>query len=216
MNIKTFIINFNRLTLPRAMAEWLTTRGCHVIFIDNQSTYKPLLDWYHETGQRVYQLPRNCGHTVVWHDGILDLLNVRERYIVTDPDLDLSGVPDDFIHVLNRGLDLHPDVDKCGLSLRIDDLPDTAEGNYIRQHESKYWKKQSKSGFYDAAVDTTFALYRENVDWYSHHAVRAPWPYTARHVSWYYDGIDNLPADEQNYFQAADPNFASGKKRMNI
>jgi len=214
--VKTFIINFNRLTLPKTMAEWLAARGCDVMFIDNASDYPPLLEYYHNCPFDVVRMDRNYGHTVIWDCNVLDQLDIHGRYIVTDPDLDLSGVPDDFISVLNRGLDTHRDVDKCGLSLRIDDLPDTSEGRYIREHEAKYWKRQNSSGFYDADVDTTLALYREGVDWYSHRAVRAPFPYTARHVSWYYDDLSQLTPDELNYFKTADANFASGKKRMNV
>lgn len=211
--IKTFIVNYNRLELPRQMAEWLNDRGCDVIFIDNNSTYEPLLDWYHRSGFPVYQLSKNCGHTVVWHNDILDLLNVREQYIVTDPDLDLSDVPHDFINILQRGLDRHPDVDKCALSLRIDDLPDTPEGNFIRAHESKYWKRKSPFDYYIADTDTTLALYRTGVDWYSHSAVRTPLPYVARHVPWYYSDFNALTPDEQFYFRSADGS-SSGKKRL--
>jgi hypothetical protein len=171
------------------------------------------LEWYHKSGLPVYQLSKNCGHTVVWHEEILDLLNVREQYIVTDPDLDLSGIPDDFVDVLKRGLDVHPDVDKCALSLRIDDLPNTPEGNFIRSHELKYWKRQYPSGFYNADTDTTLALYRAGVDWYSHSAVRAPMPYAARHVPWYYSDFNALSPDEQFYFRTADGS-SSGKKRL--
>jgi hypothetical protein len=215
--MNAFIINFNRLTYPRQMAEWLFNHGVTPVFIDNHSNYPPLLEYYKSCPFEIVRMPQNYGHTVVWLNG-LEIKNGKknERYIVTDPDLDLSRVPDDFLHVMNRGLDLHCNVDKCGLSLEINDLPNSPEGNYIRDKcEPKYWQYPAAPGYWYAATDTTFALYRATVHNYSHSAIRCDRPYTARHLSWYYTDLNNIPDDEKYYFQTANES-ASGKKRMAI
>ena len=212
--MKAFIINFNRLTLPVKMADWLSLRGMEPIFIDNNSDYEPLLQYYLDTPYKVIYLKDNYGHTCMWLPQLqlLDKIG-KDRYIVTDPDLELSGVPDDFLKVMNEGLDKY-DVDKCGLSLEINDLPDTEEGNFIRYKcESRYWKTLLEERYYLADTDTTFALYRGGVRHYSHSAIRTNRPYTAKHLPWYYKELKSLPEDEQYYFKTANDS-SSGKKRL--
>jgi hypothetical protein len=214
--MKVLIINFNRLTLPAALADWVAARGCEPIFIDNQSDYAPLLDYYHSCPYLVMHMNRNFGHTVPWlpEAGVLARLGLQnERYIATDSDLDLAGIPDDWLAVLNKGLDLHPQAAKCGFSLRLDDLPQSTEGQFIRQCEASYWTKPLRGGYFDAPTDTTFALYRAGATAYTHSAVRAKPPYTARHIPWYYTDFNLLPADEQHYFRTANGS-STGKKRL--
>ena len=202
--MKALIINFNRLTLPIKMAEWLAQHGCDPIFIDNYSDYPPLLQYYNETPYQVLRLPVNFGHTVLWQHPILSALGISERFIYTDPDLDLSGVPGDFLEVMNAGLDKYPEFSKCGLSLEINDLPDTHEGRFIRKGpEAPYWKDPLDDMYFKADTDTTFALYQFPIGPYSHSAIRTNRPYTCRHLPWYYKDISLLPEDEQYYYRSA-------------
>lgn len=214
--MKVLIINFNRLMLPVKMADWIAARGCEPVFIDNASDYMPLLEYYAKAPYKVVRLEKNFGHTVIWQPGlkILDNIVGNGRYIVTDPDLDLTRVPDDFLQVLNSGLDRYTTYDKCGLSLEINDLPDTEECRLVRtRFEPQYWLHPLDESYFHADTDTTFALYREGVRWYSHSGIRTNRPYTARHVPWYYTDFANLPADEQYYFTKANKS-SSGKKRL--
>lgn len=212
-----FIINYNRLTLPKKLAEWCYLHGLTPVFVDNHSDYVPLLEYYQNCPYTVIQLGFNYGHTVLWNGAtyILNDFVKRTRYIVTDPDLDLEGIPDDFLDVLNKGLDKFPNIDKCGFSLRINDLPNTEEGNFIRiKVEPRYWRKKFDDMYYNSPIDTTFALYREGVRHYSHLAVRTAPPYAARHIPWYYTDIKLLPEDEQYYYATADSHSATGKNRL--
>jgi hypothetical protein len=215
--MKVLIINFNRVTLPAALADWVAARGCEAVFVDNSSYYPPLLEYYKTTPHQVVKLDRNYGHTVLWQAGMRHILRSLvgdDRYIVTDPDLDLAGVPDDFLQVLNRGLDVYATYDKCGLSLEINDLPDNAEGQLVRtRYERKYWMRPLDDMYYHADTDTTFALYREGVVEYNHNAIRTNRPYTARHVPWYYLNLRDIPEDEQYYFRTANGS-SSGKQRL--
>ena len=91
--MKALIINFNRLTLPVAMADWLADHGCEPIIVDNGSDYPPLLRYYAEHPSRVLRLEANYGHTVIWdRPQVLTQLGIQERFIMTDPDLALEGV----------------------------------------------------------------------------------------------------------------------------
>lgn len=200
--MKVLIINFNRLTLPMNLANWIGLRGCEPIFIDNNSTYPPLLEYYNKCPYMVMHMNKNYGHTVVWNQEttILQRLGITGNYIVTDPDLDLTGIPDDFISVLEEGLKRHPQFDKCGFSLEINDLPNQVTIDW----EMRYWQNPLDSMYFAADIDTTFALYKVNRITLS--GIRTNRPYTARHIPWYYDNYDKLPEDELYYYhtQSAD------------
>lgn len=211
--MKCFIINYNRLLLPNNMAKWLAERGCEPIFIDNHSDYIPLLDYYATCPFQVVFMKKNFGHRVFWEHNLVKEFNIKGRYIVTDPDLDLTGIPNDFLQVLDEGLDSYNFIDKCGFSLEINDLPNSPEGNFIRdQCEVRYWKHKVGK-FWKSPIDTTFAMYRKGVTRYTHTAYRTDRPYTAKHVPWYYTDLSLLSPDELYYYQTADVNFSTGKKR---
>ena len=201
-NMKVLIINYNRLKLPVKLADWVFLRGCDPVFIDNASDYRPLLEYYDNCPYEVVKMDANYGKGVVWDQGLLKRLNIRGEYIVTDPDLDLSGVPSDFLNVLREGLKRYPQFNKCGFSLEIDDITDNSlyyMGQTIKQWEQQFWVSPMDSEYFNASIDTTFALY--NTDIFSLSALRTNRPYTARHVPWYYD--QGRPKDELYYLQTA-------------
>ena len=205
--MKVFIINYNRLELPRKLADWVAERGCEPIFIDNHSDYFPLLEYYYNCRYEVIRMAENFGSRVVWENGILDKLEITGNYIVTDSDLDLDGIPDDFVKVLKDGLIKYPQFFKCGFSLEVKNLPATELSIQVRELEQKYWKEPLDDLYFKAEVDTTFAMYNRRTyngteEFLS--GTRTNRPYTARHVPWYYDNREKLPQDEQYYFLTAD------------
>jgi hypothetical protein len=110
-------------------------------------------------------------------------------YIVTDPDLDFSQTPADFLGRLKDALLDHPGVVKVGLSLRLDDIPELSPlYHYAHLTEAEYWKRLTPGNCYVAGVDTTFALYRSHdrrPGFAIRPAVRTPPPYSVRHLPWY-------------------------------
>lgn len=204
--VKALIICFNRLSSTKAMAEYLADNGCEVILVDNGSTFPELLKWYETCPYKIHHLPAviENAHKSPWTSGILDRLPDR-RYIVSDHDLDLSQVPSDFLEVLQTGLENNPTAIKCGLSLRIDDLPQNALTEKVLKIESAYWRNKDANGYYLAPVDTTLALYdaqrtRDSNPKSFFSAVRSPEPYTCRHLPWYFTP-ENL-TDEERYYLA--------------
>jgi hypothetical protein len=197
------IINYNRLTLPSRMADYLAScEGVEPIFIDNFSDYGPLLEYYEETPYRVIKLPFNFGSCAPWHPatGILDTLDLHGGFVVTDPDLIIDHVPKDWPQVLQEGLDKFPDVCKSGFSLRISDLPDTAVGRQARNHEQGHWYQTGDPRFYRASIDTTFCLCRTRL--HDFPAVRSAPPYDAIHKPWYYTSLDDMAEDEIYYMRS--------------
>jgi hypothetical protein len=200
--MKVLIINYNRLVLPLQLANWVYNRGLDPIFIDNASDYKPLLEYYDRCPHEVVWMDNNYGKDVVWSQGILERLNIKGEYIVTDPDLNLTGIPDNFLRVLKEGLRRYPQFNKCGFSLEINDITDQGiyyQGQTIKQWEHQFWVNPMDSEYFNASIDTTFALYK--TDTFSLEALRTNRPYTARHVPWYYDQVK--PMDELYYCQTA-------------
>ena len=192
--MKVLIINFNRLTLPTTLANWVAERGCEPVFIDNNSTYQPLIEYYDKCPFQVMRMNENYGHNVVWEHDLVNRLGIEGQYIVTDPDLDLSNIPDDFLAVLEEGLKRYPQFDKCGFSLEINDLPNQVTIDW----ESQYWRYPLDPMYFSASIDTTFALYKVNK--ISLSGIRTNRPYTAKHIPWYYDLYEKLPEDELYYY----------------
>lgn len=213
--MKCLIITYNRLTLPVNLANWVYKRGITPIFIDNNSSYRPLLEYYKkDCPYQVLRLKYNYGHRVIWDANILDKLNIKGQYIITDPDLDLSGIPDDFLEVLQGGLNKYKKAEKCGFSLDISNLP---EGK-IKEWESSLWQHPLDDMYFKAGIDTTFALYRANIRHYTiWDSIRTNRPYTAIHVPWSYrqENIKYLDSDEKYYIRTANKS-ASSFQNLNI
>jgi hypothetical protein len=92
----------------------------------------------------------------------------------------------------------HPRATKAGLGIRIDDIPDAYEHkSAVQAWEAKFWLRPLPGSCYDAAVDTTFALYRPG-SWHQLQAVRSGSPYMVRHLPWYADS--SAPSPEDRYY----------------
>ena len=205
--MKCVILNFNRLLLTKNTVEWCLKHSLEPVIIDNASDYQPLLDYYSSKPCEVLRLDRNYGHKVLWEQWLFRKLGITDRYLLTDPDLDLSGVPDDFLQVMHEGLDRYPVFDRIGLSLEIDDLPNNDLGRSVYKHEIRFWNNPLDSLYYEAEVDTTFALHKIT-NYNTYNSLRVGKPYTARHLPWYYTDFNSLSDDEKNYFQTANNSFS--------
>lgn len=204
MKTKALIINFQRVTLTSKMANWLSARDVEPIIIDNHSDYPPLLEYYKNCPYQVFRMDRNYGHMVIWLNKLLDKLRISGNYIVTDPDLDLSGIPDDFLSVLEKGLEKYPQFDKCGFSL---DISNGKIPQCTIDWETKFWQHPLDEMYFNAAIDTTFALYRTKE--FSYNGIRTNRPYTAVHVPWLFSDLSELPDDERHYFNTQNENTRS-------
>ncbi len=205
-------INARNLISPlKVMVEYLASvpRALPII-VDNDSHYEPLLEWYEwDCPVRVIHTGINGGPQSWSRPGVmLDHAGLGlPFYIITDSDLDLSGVPLDVLTVLEESLDEWDDKQKAGLSLEINDIPDAhpfAEG--VRQWESQFWSRPVVGGeaFFHADVDTTFAM-RRSCDppaIGTGRSLRTDRPYTARHLPWYLTK-ENITDEWKCYFKTA-------------
>lgn len=207
--MKCIVLNYNLLTLLQNTCEWCASHGLDVIIVDNASDYEPLLEWYKTCPYKVLRMDKNYGHRVVWEQWLFKQLGISadDLFILTDPDLEYTNIPDDFLEVMQEGFRRYPKVQKVGFSLEIDDLPDTELGKQAYKHELRFWQSPLDDLFYEAEIDTTFAMCR--VQGYStYNCLRIAPPYSVKHLPWWYDDIEKLPIDERNYLQTANESFS--------
>jgi hypothetical protein len=200
--IPILITCHNRVEPLRPLVSWLESAGYEwIAFVDNASTYEPLLSYYENSPHEVLRLGENIGHLAVWEARVLDTIGHSGPYVVTDCDV----VPDDetpadaleyFAELLFR----YGDVDKVGFGLHIDDLPETYQYREdVIDWESRFWEDEVERGVYRADIDTTFALYRPTARNASFRALRTGAPYLARHLPWYKDST--TLSDEDRYYR---------------
>jgi len=185
--MKIFINNRNWLTWPKAMAEKFSDEGHETIFIDNGSSYPPLLEYYESCPFQVIRLA-NLGNQAAWRAGIVT--GLKEYYVLTDPDYDLSDVPSDWEEALMQGFELFPGLTKCGLSWDESRVPRENPAWTIDEF-GKYpqgtpyaWGKPIGHDFYGVACDTSFAIYKPGVP-FSISGIRKGRPYTGIHMPWH-------------------------------
>jgi len=189
-----FIISFNRLTALQNLCSELVKRKCKPIIVDNGSTYKPLLKWLSTCEYTVHRLRGEADHLSPWKFGFVRHHAAGKPYIVTDNDLDISGVPLDMVEYLQAGFEVE-NVTKVGLSLEILDLPYNDYTKEVVDWEKKFWQTQI-GGYFRAPIDTTLALYNSITPLTNFYpALRADRPYTARHLPWY--NVPPLSEEEQ-------------------
>ena len=90
--------------------------------------------------------------------------------------------------------------------MEINDLPPTefCPANY----EKQFWQRPLDDMYFDAAIDTTFALYKTPIHTYN--AIRTNRPYCCKHLPWYYFDLEDMPEDEQYYFHTTAETHSMG------
>ena len=197
--MKAYINNFNLLDWPKKLAKDLTKANLEVVIIDNASTYVPLLEWYDECPYEIVKLKENVGYRAPWYAGVV---NEKEKYIVTDPDLDISQIPEDWVERLEYYLEKYPKP-KIGLAIKLDDLPDdgllTA---WARRVQYIYWQNPIEPDLYDAPVDTTLALYNPKIGGHvGTDGYRLGGSYAMRHLPWYLKSFNTWSNDYKYFYQ---------------
>jgi hypothetical protein len=193
----------DRLTDLVAQLDWLEGAGYrNILLLDNASTYPPLVEWLETEppgrGIAVMRLRANVGSRAPW------LVDCPERagwFVYTDCDVvPTEGCPVDVVAHLHSLLRAHSEVPKAGVGLFIDDAP-----SFRDRHREQLFHNAAERWLgdcFDAAVETTFALYRPGVP-FSFAAVRSGRPYEARHLPFYREA--NPTAEDLYYLAHARP-----------
>ncbi len=207
-----FIPVRDRLTPLRSLLAWLEAADQQDIWlIDNMSTYPPLLEFLEATPHRVVRLDHNLGHRSPFLSGTVQRHAHGRYFVVSDPDVVPDGCcPLDALDHFRHLFDRHPDIEKVGFGLRIDDLPHHyALRADVLEWERQFWLDEVEPGVFRADIDSTFALYRPLGRRHEgSRSLRTGAPYVARHLPWYVDS--GALGDEDRYYRAhADPTVSN-------
>ena len=205
--IPVFINNYNRLTTLTKLIDALVKRGyTNLHILDNQSTYKPLLEFYKNTPYKVHFLKKNYGEKAFWKSGLW-LKYIGRYYVYTDSDVvPVEECPEDFLKYFYSLLIKYPDVHKIGFSLKIDDLPETFKNKKeVIAWEKIFYENSIQKNVFIAPIDTTFALYRPFSKRGSRDGktpmLRTGFPYQAKHLPWYINS-NRLNEEEKFYIDS--------------
>ncbi len=205
------INNRNRYTYLLQLITWLEEHGYKNIFIiDNDSTLPALLDYYKITKHKVFFLGKNTGFMALWKTDLFDQFK-HNYYVYTDPDvLPTNECPSDVVYKLYEVLKNNFSIEKCGVALKIDDLPDHYKNKAaVIADEKKHWEHRLSDNLYDAPVDTTFALYRPLAKGRAEDckAYRLSGKYDFYHLPWYENS--SAPTEENQFYVNTIPKGAT-------
>lgn len=227
--MKIYINNRNYLTWPKNMAKILLNQNHEVIIIDNQSTYEPLLDWYeNQKDIKIIKLNINGGHTAPWSYNIVDR---SDFYVVTDPDLDISEIPNNWDDILLEGVKKY-NCRKAGFSLFEKRIPKKNPAWILDEfylhpdgNDPRRWGDKIKlcHNFFNCPIDTTFAVYAPLTNYFIG-GIRSNQPYTAKHLPWHIvlkldkdcDSFQIEMDDEIYYYFNNSSSSSTTKDRLNL
>lgn len=219
--IPVFIFSYNWLTYLKDTINNVIRMGGVPVIVDNLSTYPPLLSYLKELESEflVYRCPQNFGpHGLQKNFNIVaDFYKEKTKndlphpIVITDPDLDLSNIPDDGLSKLfevyekdNVGRYV-----KYGFSIEYKDIGNNSLQNIQSiQEQTRLQSIRTEIGGiigYNSAIDTTFHLYAWKRAGHIplrvvfRPAFRLAPPYTCRHLPYYWDQ-EALKTEEVSYY----------------
>lgn len=217
--IPVFVIVRDRFEQLRQTVQRLEqAEGIDIVLVDNQTTYEPTVEYLKDSPHQVIYLGGNYGHRSPWDRG---LVPTDSYFAVTDPDVRLvDECPSDWPSFMVEVLQMNPAALKAGVALRIDNLPDHYDfKSSVIQWESQFWQPivgvHRGAQIYNAAVDTTLAMYAPGRHFSIGPALRTGWPYVGEHLAWYVNS-SALTEDELYYRVHANRQVASWPYAQNL
>mgnify|MGYP000408484432 CR=1 FL=1 len=194
----------DRVEPLKGLIAWLEKGGyTNIAFVDNDSTYPELLEFFEQTPYQVIQLGRNGLHKAPWESFAVRFIAKGGPYVVSDPDiLPTPLTPTDTIRHLGKVLNRFPAFNKAGVALSIQDIPDSYQmRESVIEWERRFWDESLliAPDIYAADVDTTLALYRGGTPWFLSPSIRVAGKYTMRHEPWY-QNLDK-PSNDMMYYR---------------
>lgn len=206
LDIPIIINNRNRLSFLKDLINALEVRGYkNIHIIDNNSNYKPLLEYYKECKYNIFRLKENVGFLALWKTNIYKSF-IHDYYVYTDSDVvPINQCPENFLETFWNKMRSEKSIMKIGLSLKIDNLPDYFnKKEEVILWENQYYNNETTDGYFISNIDTTFALYRPFMSQGASRLkmLRSKAPFQAAHMPWYNDS-NNLNEEEVFYIKNA-------------
>ena len=199
--IPIFIVSYNNGILVKRSVEAIRkfAPSNPITILDNASRFNDTLDILSELEKlpsvTVKKYTTNTGPWRVLRD--LEFNEVRKSpFVLTDPDLDLSTLPENTLEILTEIQAKHKSS-HVGLALNIFDKEDLIPSVYwlgrtIFEWEIQFWLRHipdDKYELYNAKIDTTFCLYNYE---YPIHYIRVAGPLIVKHLPWHRSFIKTL------------------------
>ena len=171
-----------------------------IIVVDNNSKFKPLLDYYeNDFKYTLLRQKENFGHKVYKKDFVQNI--VGDVYILTDPDLQFNAkLPNGFIQTL-IDISNYFKIERVGFALSCDGDDFRTDlrffGRTVKEFENGYWIERyhypldGNLQLYTAPIDTTFCLINKNfsgkcIRMFDYpYFIRVAGDYTCLHLPWY-------------------------------
>lgn len=99
-----FLLMYNLLDWPLKMIEKLRELAVEIVFVDQCSTYPPLLDYYRTCDLRVHPLIAPVSRLEFVSGGIPAMFCRGDFYLVFENDLDISGLPNNIVQMLIKAI----------------------------------------------------------------------------------------------------------------
>jgi hypothetical protein len=202
-NMPCVIIGFNQPTYIQKMVKQLEPYTNDIIIIDNNSDFKPLLDYYNNNYEyTLFRMKINHGHKV-YEKSFMDRL-VGDIFFITDPDLRFNNkLPSNFIENMIN-ISNYYQAEKVGFALMYDS-PDIrtdikAFGKSIKEWEKQYWTYKfyyPEHEIWSAAIDTTFCLLNKQNKG-GHYRIAGN--YLCKHLPWHNNFEKEIPKDEYEHY----------------
>lgn len=225
-NTPIIIINRDRFYPLIEQVEVFNRKGYNnIIVIDNQSTYKPLLEWYKESKIDVFYndlVSNSCRafDELIQIDHPKFTSIIKDWYIFNDSDIiPLDTVPNNFIEDLVNYSKKY-NKSKVGMSIKIDDIDLNYHLNkWVYDYESTYWTNGIEDNgifLYPHPIDTTLAIHSPGTrPIWSSDTLRVGEPYIVKHAPFYYDP-ERLPEDEKHYLSRMNKSSSNWSSKVNI
>lgn len=222
MVIPIFIITHDRLEVLKTCFESMKKLSdkveYQIIFVDNNSTYQPLINWLKEKDKEGYLVYWN--NTKNLFEGIQQGVNRWYKdndspyYVITDPDIEMI-CPEDILEYYVHIFEKYQKAQVVAPLLRTDDIPNwyPAKDKVLRNIHNNYgkqqrfeieWKNNKYKAIY-AGVGCTFAMYRKGFVKKKDTSnkcpvisIRTEKPYYVKHLDWYLDP-KKLTEDQKRY-----------------
>ena len=209
MLIPILIPCYNNWKYVKRMIEELLNKNpsLKIILINNSSTCPDTIRFLNTSSLKVIQ-NENHGPWVTSSQNAHIYKQMPDKYIVTDPDLELHpDLPSNFIDILSELSDKYQTF-KIGLALDISEPKTMVDSEKILAHESQFWKAPVANAPYEmyyAPIDTTFALLNKKYEQQKMDkcSIRIAGVFTAKHLPWYIRNPVYTPRENYNYHKEA-------------
>ena len=220
MNIPIIIICYNNYKYVKNTLDQILKINKeyykNIQILNNKSNCEDTIKFLQNVDVKVINNHYNYGPWVSPYVNIHIYNELPDKYILTDPDLELNpNIPTNFIEIMAELSDKY-NCGKIGVALDISDFDKMYQNNYvfnedknewftIYDQEKQFWENKindEKYILYRSTLDTTFCLVNKKYSYYNtdNNHIRIAGNFTTKHLPWYVE--NKIYSIYENYLLA--------------